>query len=76
VPVLVGANRVSKLFKDKRNCLLVKTADADAVAQAVTWAADHPKQLAQIALAGRKLYDAHFSQATVNSLVGNMLGEV
>jgi glycosyltransferase involved in cell wall biosynthesis len=75
-PVVVGKNAVSGLFEDRVNCLLVPPANARALADAVTWAALHPKELEGIAAAGRKLYEQHFSQAVVNGLVQAMAKEL
>jgi glycosyltransferase involved in cell wall biosynthesis len=68
-PVLVGKNKVSGRFRDKQNCLLVPLADAQAIAQAVRWAVQHPAELRKIGKAGRVLYEQYFSQAIVNKQV-------
>jgi glycosyltransferase involved in cell wall biosynthesis len=68
-PVLVGQNKVSGQFKDKQNCLLVPPADPQAIADAISWAAAHPKEMARIAQTGRALYENHFAQSIVNDKV-------
>lgn len=75
-PVLIGKNKVSGIFKDKENCLLVPPADTQAIVEAITWAAQHPKELRSIGLAGRALYERSLSQAVVNKLVADMVGEL
>jgi glycosyltransferase involved in cell wall biosynthesis len=75
-PVLVGENKVSQVFKDRQNCLLVPPANAQAVAEAITWAAEHPKELAVIGKNGRELYQHHFSQAVINKVVQAMVKEL
>lgn len=75
-PVLVGENKVSQVFKNRQNCLLVPPADSQAIVETITWAAEHPKELAAIAKKGRELYERHFSQAVVNDLVQNMVQEL
>lgn len=75
-PVLIGRNEVNEGFVDKRNCLVVPQADAQTLAKAIGWAADHPKELVRIGQAGRELYEAHFSQAAVNRIVQEMVGEL
>jgi glycosyltransferase involved in cell wall biosynthesis len=65
-PVLVGANKVSGLFKDKANCLLVPQHDAEGIRQAILWASTHPEELTEIGHAGRALYETHFSQNVIN----------
>ncbi|HET7060048.1 MAG TPA: glycosyltransferase [Candidatus Saccharimonadales bacterium] len=68
-PVLIGKNQVSEDFKDKQNCLVVSQANPRALAEAVVWAAAHPKELVRIGVAGRDLYETRFSQKIVNGLV-------
>jgi glycosyltransferase involved in cell wall biosynthesis len=75
-PVLVGENEVSQLFQDRKNCLLVPPADVDAIVQAITWAAGHPKELASIAKSGRELHERHFSQDVINRLVRDIVKEL
>lgn len=73
VPVLVGQNLESNLFKDKDNALVVPQADAEALAAAIRWAYNNPKKLAVVAEGGRKLYEAHFSQRRVNEGVRTLV---
>ncbi len=73
VPVLIGQNQVSGVFVDKQNSLVVPQADAQAIADAVSWAQAHPKELAALGAAGKKLYAAQFSQAVVNDLVASVV---
>jgi glycosyltransferase involved in cell wall biosynthesis len=74
VPALVAKNlTANEGFEDKKNCLLVPQADAKAIAQAIGWAADHPKELQAIGKNGRKLYEARFSQARVAKDVQRMV---
>lgn len=75
-PVLIGKNQVNEGFSDKVNCLMVPQADAEALAGAIRWAADHPKELERIGRAGRQLYETHFSQAVVNKSVAGMVAEL
>lgn len=75
-PVLIGANEVQEGFVDKRNCLIVPQADAAAIAETVRWAASHRRELKTIGRNGRALYETHFSQAVVNSLVAEMVEEL
>ncbi|HVI60854.1 MAG TPA: glycosyltransferase, partial [Candidatus Saccharimonadales bacterium] len=72
-PVLVGQNEVHDGFADKRNCLMVPQADPAALAAAVSWAAEHPAELAKIGPAGRQLYEERFSQAVVNGLMKDII---
>lgn len=75
-PVLIGKNKVKSELKDKQNCLIVPQANAAAIAEAVRWAATHPKELRAIGQAGRKLYQEHYSQAIVATKVGAIVEEL
>ncbi len=76
-PVVIGRNRVmSEGFVDKKNCLVVPQGDAMALAHTIAWASEHPSELPAIGKAGRKLYEAHFSQATIQRIVEAMVEEV
>jgi glycosyltransferase involved in cell wall biosynthesis len=75
-PVLIGQNQVQEGFIDKKNCLIVPQADAAALAQAIVWGQQHPQELQAIGQAGRRLYEEHFSQATVNGLVASAIKEL
>lgn len=75
-PVLIGKNQVNGSFYDKVNCLMVPQADPKALAAAIRWAADHPKELASIGQAGRKLYEKKFSQAVVNKTVQELVQQL
>lgn len=75
-PVLIGKNQVNEGFTDKINCLLVPQADAGALADAVVWAYEHPKELKDIGEAGHRLYEQNFSQKHVNQLIEQLVGEL
>ncbi len=64
-PVIVGKSETLKLFSDKINSLVVPQADPRALADAILWAKNHPKQLTAIAREGRKLYETQFSQQII-----------
>lgn len=74
-PVLIGQNKVNEGFTDEKNCLMVPRADSGALAEAISWAADHPKELAAIGRAGRRLYEQNFSQRHVNQLAREIIKE-
>jgi glycosyltransferase involved in cell wall biosynthesis len=69
-PVVVGDNQETKLFSDKKNALIVKQADSQALVNAVSWSYDHPKQLEAIAKNGRRLYEKEFSSDRIASHLG------
>lgn len=64
-PVLIGQNLASGLFIDKQNCLSIPLGDAQALADKILWAQQHPAQLKSIAAAGRELYDQNFSSSAL-----------
>ena len=73
-PALIARNlTASEGFEDKKNCLMVPQADSAAIAKAIAWAAEHPKELRTIGREGRKLYEARFSQAIIAKEVQRMV---
>jgi glycosyltransferase involved in cell wall biosynthesis len=64
-PTLVGRTEAMSLMKNRENCLSVPLGDSRALATEVTWAYNHPKELAAIGENGRKLYELHFSTKQV-----------
>ena len=76
VPVIVGKNQVSGVFEDHKNCLLIPQADSPALTKAIVWAAKHPRELHQIGISGRLLYEKHFSQTIINKQIAAVLAEL
>lgn len=60
-PVVVGENKESHIFTDKKDCLLVPQADPAALRDVVLWAASHPEKLTEIAAAGHALFHEQFT---------------
>lgn len=75
-PVVVGENKATKLFQDRRNCLLVALGNSTELTNAIIWAYSHPKELAKIGQAGRKLYEQHFSEDSIARQVAAILRSV
>jgi glycosyltransferase involved in cell wall biosynthesis len=75
-PVLIGRNRVTELFQDKVNCLMVPQADPQALAQTISWAQQQPKELQRIGRAGHQLYEQYFSQAHINTQVQQLIADL
>jgi glycosyltransferase involved in cell wall biosynthesis len=65
LPVVIGDNKEAHEFNDRHNALIVPAQDADALRDAIEWAATHRKDLVTIGLNGRKLYDQKFSSRRV-----------
>lgn len=60
-PIVIGRNKESHQFKDKRNALIVPQADADALAETIRWAMRNRNRLASIGRGGQALYRQQFS---------------
>lgn len=61
VPVIIGQSDCTGDFHNKKDSIIVPQADESALAGAVKWAYDHPKELKEIAKNGRQLYQDKFS---------------
>lgn len=69
-PVLIGVSEATnEYFIDKQNALVVPQGDAAAIAKAILWAKKHPAEMAEIAKAGRKLYEKQFSSVAIAKLL-------
>jgi glycosyltransferase involved in cell wall biosynthesis len=75
-PALVGRNKATDGFVDKKNCLLVEPGNAQAIAEAIGWAAEHPAELRQIGCEGRKLYEERFSNTKINQKIAEMVARL
>lgn len=60
-PTIVGKNLESDVFTDKRTALVVPQADASAIADAIEWGRNNPKDLQRIGTSGRQLFDKKFA---------------
>ncbi len=68
-PTIVGEIPNQTLFIDKKNCLLVKRGSAQALADALLWAYEHPKELQAIGRNGRALYEKHFTSSQIAEIL-------
>jgi glycosyltransferase involved in cell wall biosynthesis len=75
-PVLIGRNKVNGDFKDKVNSLVVPQGDSKAIVDAIAWVYEHPKQLRQVAKAGRQLYENQFSKQIIAEKLHNIVKEL
>lgn len=64
-PTIIGKNASTADFTDKKHALVVPQANARALADAIHWAYAHPRQLAAIGAAGRKLYEQKFDEPAI-----------
>lgn len=60
-PVIIGRNKESHIWTDKKDALIVDQADPKQLADVISWAKDHPSELNKIGGAGRELYDEKLS---------------
>jgi len=60
-PVIIGKNEESHIWTDKKNALIVDQKDPKQLADAISWAEEHPKELAAIARSGKELYTKELS---------------
>lgn len=70
---LVGETSATTRFADKENCLLVRQGSAEAVADAIAWAADHRAELDEIGTRGRAYFEAAFAARHVAAAVAPAL---
>ena len=64
-PVVVGKNKESHIFTDKKDALIVDPANPQQLADTIIWAYDHQAKLADIGKAAQQLYEAKLSVAVV-----------
>ena len=64
-PVVVGKNKESHIFTDKKDALIVDPANPQQLADTIIWAYDHQTKLADIGVAAQQLYEAKLSVAVV-----------
>lgn len=70
-PTVIGVNKESGIFTDKKDALVIPQGNPQALADALKWAKAHPQELAKIGEAGRKLYEAKLSNKV---LAGELRG--
>lgn len=60
-PMVVGKNKESHVFRDKRDALIVEQGDADALVNTIEWAMRNRTRLRAIGLKGQQLYTANYT---------------
>lgn len=75
-PVIVGKNKESGVFENKKNALIVPQANANALAETLRWAAGNRDKLESIGDAGRKLYDEKFSNKQLSPRLKTILARL
>lgn len=74
VPVIIGETLATSDFIHRQNAVVVPQANPAALAEAIAWLADHPKERQAIAKAGRKLFEEKFSSRVIAREVDEILG--
>jgi glycosyltransferase involved in cell wall biosynthesis len=72
-PVIVGETEEDYGFRDKVNCLLVAQGDSPALAAAIQWAYDHPRQMEQIGQRGYDLFRSRYSISQISCILERSL---
>ena len=72
-PTIVGENKESHIFSDKKDTLVVRQADAKALAVAINWAFENKSKLSAIGQAGHRLYQQKFSNEKIARQVKELL---
>ncbi len=72
-PVIIGENDEQAGFIDKKNCLIVPQGNAEALAQAISWACNHRDELGGIGERGHQLYLEKFSIDNIKNRMSALL---
>jgi glycosyltransferase involved in cell wall biosynthesis len=76
VPTIIGKNKVSGIFKDRINSLVVEQKDARQLADKILWAYKNQTELKKIGHDGRRLYETEFSSAVIADSFGKILHDL
>ncbi len=74
-PTVIGRSAASECLEDRKNCLIVPQRDADALAEAITWALNNQDALSDIGRGGRMAYEHHFSERQVREQLRTVLNK-
>ena len=72
-PTVVGKNKESGVFTDKKDALVIPQGNPQALADALKWAKAHPKELVGIGKAGRRLYETKLSNKVLAAELRDLL---
>ena len=76
-PTVIGNTGETKgIFFDKKNCLLVEPGSAQAIADAIRWAFQHPGDLPEIARQGRKTYTEFYSMDVLTRNLNSFIDSI
>jgi len=72
-PIIVGKNKESHIFTNKKDAIIVKQADAKELASGIEWAYKHRSNLPDIGQAGYRLYRQKLSGAVLTAQIKELL---
>ncbi len=75
-PTIIGSNKESSLFKDKKDSLIVPQGSATDLANTIRWAYKHRSELPSIGKAGEELYHRKLSSVVVARQVELLLSSL
>jgi glycosyltransferase involved in cell wall biosynthesis len=75
-PIIVGENKESNIFTDKKDALIVKQASAKNLARAINWAYENRTKLPAIGQAGFLLYQRKLSNKVLARRVKELLARL
>ena len=73
---IIGKNKESYIFSDKKNTLLVKQGDSKALAQVFRWAYENQQLLGNIGKSGHELYEAKLSNEKISHQIKVVLDQL
>jgi glycosyltransferase involved in cell wall biosynthesis len=75
-PVIVGKNKIHRIFHDGKNCLLVNQGSSQAIADKILWSYKNRRLLKSIGKNGYKTYQDNFSQKVISQACQILLDKV
>jgi glycosyltransferase involved in cell wall biosynthesis len=75
-PIIVGKNKESHIFKDKKNALIVEQSSAQALSKAIEWAYINQDKLPDIGEAGYRLYQDKLSNKVLGEQIEELFGQL
>lgn len=73
---IIGENKETSIFGDKKNSIVVEQGSPQKLASAIRWAYEHKDELAEIGKKGEELYKAKLSNKVVAHQLQQLLSEL
>jgi len=74
--VIVGENKESHIFDDKKNAIIVKQASSEELVKAIEWAYGNRPKLSDIGQSGYQLYQKRLSNEVLSGQVKELIAEL